>query len=135
VPNVRRERGLPERVSDDRVEAHTRAFREAHQDLYRPFAGCCHCRRQCQYRDRVGSLAFGIAAHKAFRKALYAFDQYLQAGDESAAWAALAAECRDVLAPVDLAQDPHAAYCYFVHLYGRNVTADAAQQLKNAIRL
>ena len=134
VPNVRRERGLPERVADDRVEAHMRAFHKAYEKLYLPFAGCRHCQHQCQYRDWVGSLAYDIEAHKAFRKALYAFEQHLRAGDESAAWAALAAECREALAPVRLAQDPHAVYCYFVHLYGRDVTANAAQQLRNAIR-
>lgn len=133
VPNVRRERGLPERVPDARVKAHTRAFREAHGDLYLPFAGCRHCQHQCQYRDRVGSLAYDIEAHKAFRKALHAFEQHLRAGDESAAWDALAAECCDVLAPVGLDLNPHAVYCYFVHLYGRNVTTNAAQRLRNAI--
>jgi len=133
VPNVCKERGLPERVPNARVEAHTRAFREAHGDLYLPFAGCRHCQHQCQYRDRVGSLAYDIEAHKAFRKALHAFEQHLRAGDESAAWDALAAECCDVLAPVGLDLNPHAVYCYFVHLYGRNVTTNAAQQLRNAI--
>ncbi|MFX1355110.1 MAG: ATP-binding protein, partial [Promethearchaeota archaeon] len=134
VPNVRRERGLPERVSDARVEAHTQAFREAYSDLYLPFPGCRHCHEQCLYRDRVGSLAHDIGTHKAFRKALYTFEQHLRAGDEGAGWAALAAECRDVLARAGLALNPHAAYCYFVHLYGRSVTSNAAQQLRNAIR-
>jgi hypothetical protein len=131
VPNVRRERGLPERVPDARVEAHTQAFREAHQDIYLPFAGCRHCQRQCQYRDRVGSLAYDIGAHRAFRKALYAFEQHLRAGDESAAWAALTAECRDVLAPVGLGQDPHAAYCYFVHPGERPLPRDKAAHFKH----
>jgi hypothetical protein len=134
VPNVRRERRLPERVSDARVEAHMQAFRDAHQDLYLPFAGCCYCQCQCQYRDRVGSLAYDIEAHRAFRKALDNFEEHLRTGDESAAWAALAAQCRNALAPLGLTQDPHAAYCYFVHLYGRSVSANAAQRLKNAIR-
>jgi hypothetical protein len=133
VPNVRRERGLPERVPDITIEAHTRDWREAHREFYLPFAGCRQCQRQCQYRDQVGRVTYEITAHRSFHKALYAFEQHLRAGDESAAWATLATECRNALMPVGLAQDAHAAYCYFVHLYGRNVAANAAQQLRIAI--
>jgi hypothetical protein len=134
VPDVRREQGLPERVSDVRVEAHMRAFRDTHQDFYLPFAGCLHCQCRCQYRDRVGSLAYDIEASKAFRKALYAFEQHLRAGDESNAWVVLAGECSRVLAAVGLAHNPDAVYCYFAHHWGRNVKASAVQRLRSAIQ-
>lgn len=134
VSSARHERGLSERVLDARVEAHMQAFREAHQDLYLPFAGCRYCQRKCRYRDRVGNLAYDIEAHKGFRRVLDAFEQHLRVGDESAAWTTLGVGCRDALVPVGLGLDPHAAYCYFVHLYGGNVTTSAAQRLMDAIR-
>ncbi|MCX6021218.1 MAG: DUF87 domain-containing protein, partial [Chloroflexi bacterium] len=127
VPNVRHSQGLPERVSDDAVEEHMAAYREARKAESLPFAGCAFCRRVCSYRDRVGPAAYELSSGNRWQAALAAF-ALAQDEDKDAGWNELAEAARRGLRPLGLAADEHALYCYFAHVWNYALPGSAAGQ-------
>jgi hypothetical protein len=130
VPDYRRQHGLPERVQEERIEKHMEPFRQTHAALMLPFDGCRHCLRQCRYRDRVGPVAYEMESGKRFRKALLAFEKQRIKGDKAAGWVELVKSCQAAVQSTGQATDEHAAYCYFVHLWGYGFTKDMAEQFR-----
>jgi hypothetical protein len=131
VPDYRGQHSLPERVSDERVETYMAAFREAHKALLLPFDGCRYCLRQCRYRDRVAPVAYELESGRRFRKALWTFEQQRRKGDETAGWTELVSACQEAVDPLGLGRrDEHAAYCYFVHLWGYEFTESMAARFR-----
>jgi len=134
VPDYRGQHSLPERVFDERVEAHMAAFREPHKASLLPFDGCRYCVRQCRYRDRIAPVAYDLESGKRFRQTLWAFEKQRSEGDEAAGWAELIKACQEALGPAGLGRDEHAAYCYFTHLWGYEFTEAMAERVRQMAR-
>ncbi len=134
VPNYRRQHGLPERVSDERIKAHMASFQDRQKAFLLPFQGCAWCLRQCHYRDRVGPAAYDLDSGRRFRTALWSFEQRRREGNETVGWLELAKTCQEALAPVGLGGDEHAAYCYFSHSWAYNSTSETAERFRQALR-
>jgi hypothetical protein len=130
VPNYRDQHRLLERISEERAEAQMAPFCEKYKSLLLPFDGCCYCFQQCRYRDRVTSVAYELKSGQRFRQALWAFEKQRSKGDEAAGWAELVAACWEAVDPIGFGMDKHAAYCYFVHLWGHGFTEAMAERFR-----
>ena len=128
VPNYRRNQGLPERVSDERVKAHMMPAQEEYRKLLLPFDGCRYCVRQCHYRDRVTPLAYETQSARRFRRALWSVEKRRHEGNESVGWQELVRVCREAVEAAGLGKDEHGAYCYFTHLWDYEFTEAMAEQ-------
>jgi len=125
VVNYRGKHKLPERIAEERIEAHMARFREEHQEVYRPFDGCRFCRAPCCHRDRVAMLAYELEAGQRFRRALLAFKRQQD-------WREVIQVCHDAVCRLRLDEEPEAAYCYFVHIFGFPVTETLRQNFLRA---
>ena len=132
IPNFREKNKLPGRVFEDEVEEHMATFRSEHKDLLFPFDGCKFCMRQCQYRERVTSVAYDVEAGSRYRKALLKFQEHASDGDLMSGWKEVVAECQQAVASVGLQSNRYAAYCYFVHLWDSNFVEQVADNFYNA---
>jgi hypothetical protein len=79
----------------------------------------------------VAPVAYELESGQRFRKALLVFEKQCNRGDEIAGWTELAKACQEAVRPIGLASDSHAAYCYFAHLFGYEVTRAMAEQLRH----
>jgi hypothetical protein len=130
IPDYRSQHKLPKRVADEQVETHMASFREANKTLLLPFDGCKWCLRQCLYRDRVAPVAYELESGQRFRKALWTFEKQRSKGDEATGWTDLVKACQEAVQSIGLASDVYAAYCYFAHLFGYEVTRAMAEQFR-----
>jgi hypothetical protein len=130
VVNYRADHGLPDRVTDSQVESHMMKQESPDRKFaLLPFAGCQHCLKQCQFRDRVMPVAYDVSSRSHFQKALMVFQAKKGEGYEAAAWRELAKACRSALDSANL-HDEHASYCYFVHLWHYPLTRETAERFR-----
>lgn len=124
IPNYRAKSRLPPRVSEADVEEHMTRYQTEHRYRKLPFRGCRACAQQCQHRDRITNVAYEIRAVPKFAKSLVGFQYHFDRGEIDEAWRQLVAECRAAVGY----SNPHAMFCYFVHLWDGEVSDGTARQ-------
>lgn len=128
VPNYKGDLKLPSRLLDTTVQRHMYATYLEQDDALLPFTGCRYCVRVCEYRDRIGLVAYDIEAHRSFQQAIWKYEQERQRGNATMGWRQIAGACRQSLDRVGLADDINAAYCYLTHLWQYAFTEAMARQ-------
>lgn len=108
ITNLRQDQNLAGSVRDDAVAQWMAPIQAKMPKL--PFKGCSYCVKQCEYRDRVGTVAYRFESHDRFAKSLEALHLGRQSLDE------LVKQCLEFLRPVNQHQDVHAAFCFFIHM-------------------
>jgi hypothetical protein len=134
VTDYREQHRLPTRLRDERIVRHMERVRQSWHDRLLPFDGCRFCMKQCQYRDRITTIAYEANAEQRFRQQRWRLDSHQRRGDTAGGWAELVKHYEEVVRGRGIAGDEHAAYCYFVHHWGSEVTQAMADQFRRAAR-
>ena len=122
VDDYRSANQLPEKATDDEVQAHMASFPERYSVTLFPFVPCQFCLKQCRYRDTITPVAYDAKAGTRFYGTYAAFQSKYQAGEEVQAWVDLVVACKAAVIQPELKKDIHAAYCYLAHNWPTDFT-------------
>jgi hypothetical protein len=131
VPNYKDDHDLPGRVLDARVQEKMGQFYHASGELWLPYDGCRYCQQVCRHRNRIASAVYEVSARDNLNRGLWQYEQARLGGDSEAGWKKLVEACREAIGPLGLARNPHAGYCYLVHLLTFPATADMAAKFRS----
>ncbi|MBL9116037.1 MAG: ATP-binding protein [Verrucomicrobiaceae bacterium] len=119
VHDVRQEQDLPERVTNEEVNAAmSSVMAKVPQGLQLPYTGCLYCKSQCNHRDEAALMAFEVPVVKRFQKLRRECAAISGPDRSSEAWHRLTDfALQSVGAKEGVSEDKHLAWCLMTHLY------------------
>lgn len=132
VHNYRSEHNIPERLQDEMIQEHMEGFFANFSDVFLPYSACQFCLKQCHYRDRIASVVIDHTSRNKFLQAFSTFSAYLKTDEEIQAWITLVEHSKKAVAPVGLAKDINAAYCYLAHYYPGTFSKESSNKFRQA---